>query len=217
AVHGVRGRVLEDEVARRHLDVRLDELEDAAAARDEPLGVDESALAVVVAAHRVEVVVLVVVERRLVAQPLVQRVRVVVFDRGVRVVRQVAHRSWSFTSSTMRCGESGRRVTTTPSGASASATAFTTAGGAPIAPPSPTPLNPPGPGLGVSMCPYSIAGTSAAPGTRESRNVVATGLPAASYARCWKSTPPIPWTTPPAIWPSTTSGLIIGPQSSLTM
>ena len=40
----------------------------------------------------------------------------------------------------------------TPNGESASATAFTTHGGAPIAPPSPTPLKPPGPGLGVSMC-----------------------------------------------------------------
>ena len=66
----------------------------------------------------------------------------------------------------MRWGESGSRVNVTPNGASASATALTTAGGAPIAPPSPTPLKPPGPGLGVSMCPYSIDGTSAADGMR---------------------------------------------------
>ena len=48
-------------------------------------------------------------------------------------------------------------------------------------------------------------------------NVVASGLPSSSYARCSKSAPPMPCTTPPAIWPSTTFGLIIGPQSSLTM
>ena len=66
----------------------------------------------------------------------------------------------------MRDGVSGRRVTVTPNGASASATALTTAGGAPMAPPSPTPLWPPGPPLGVSMCPYSIIGMSAAVGSR---------------------------------------------------
>ena len=37
-------------------------------------------------------------------------------------------------------GESGRRVRATPNGESASFTALTTAGGAPMAPPSPTPL-----------------------------------------------------------------------------
>ena len=41
---------------------------------------------------------------------------------------------------TMAAGVSGSRVIVTPNGASASATALTTAGGAPIAPPSPTPL-----------------------------------------------------------------------------
>ena len=40
----------------------------------------------------------------------------------------------------IRDGLSGSRVTVTPNGESASATALTTAGGAPIAPPSPTPL-----------------------------------------------------------------------------
>lgn len=43
-------------------------------------------------------------------------------------------------ASTMRAGVRGRRVRATPSGASASLTALTTAGGAPMAPPSPTPL-----------------------------------------------------------------------------
>ena len=42
AVHGVHGRVLEDEHARRHLDVRLDQLEDAAPPGDERLRVDEA-------------------------------------------------------------------------------------------------------------------------------------------------------------------------------
>ena len=115
AVHRVRGRVLEDQRARRHLDVRLDELEDAARARDVVLGVDEAALAVLVAADREEVVLLVVVERRFVAQPLVQRVRVGVDVGVVRVVVEVSSR-WSplllrlFRSSTMRAGVSGRRV-----------------------------------------------------------------------------------------------------------
>ena len=48
-------------------------------------------------------------------------------------------------------------------------------------------------------------------------NVVVTGLPASSYSRCSNNAPPMPCTVPPAIWPSTTLGLIIGPQSSLTM
>ena len=136
----VRGRIFEDECSRRELDVRLDQLEDAAASRDESLRVDEALLAVLVAAHRVEVVLLVVVERRLVAQPLVERVRVVEVDRGVRVVGEIAHRWWPFSSSMMRSGESGKVVTVTSNGVRASATALTTAGGAPIAPPSPTPL-----------------------------------------------------------------------------
>ena len=69
---GVRRRVLEDQRARRQLDVRLDQLEDAALARRCSACVDEAALAVRVAGDRVEVVLLVVVERRFVAQPLVQ-------------------------------------------------------------------------------------------------------------------------------------------------
>src|SRR4029079_18291842 len=138
-------------------------------ARDVLLRVDQALLAVLVATHREEVVLLVVVEGRLVAQLLVQRVRVGEIDRGVRVVREIAHEVSFFDEasvSTMRWGDSGRRVNSTPNGASASATALTTAGGAPIAPPSPTPLKPPGPGLGVSMCPYSIDGISDAVGTR---------------------------------------------------
>ena len=46
AVDRVGGRVLEDQRSRRHLDARLDELEDAAPTRDVLLGVGEPALAV---------------------------------------------------------------------------------------------------------------------------------------------------------------------------
>ena len=42
AVDGVGRRVLEDEDPRRHLDVRPDELEDAALARDEGLRVEQA-------------------------------------------------------------------------------------------------------------------------------------------------------------------------------
>ena len=84
-------RVLEDQGAGRQLDVRLDDLEDAAPAGDEALGVDEAAFDVVVAADRVEVVSLVVVERRLVPQPLEHRIRISVDVEVVRVVIDVRH------------------------------------------------------------------------------------------------------------------------------
>ena len=48
-------------------------------------------------------------------------------------------------------------------------------------------------------------------------NVVVSGLPSASYTKSSSRTPPMPCTTPPKIWPSTTIGLIIFPQSSETM
>ena len=66
-----------------------------------------------------------------------------------------------------RWGVSGSSVISTPSGASASAIAFATAAGAPIVPPSPTPLKPPSVvGDGRSRWCTSIAGTSEAVGTR---------------------------------------------------
>ena len=43
------------------------------------------------------------------------------------------------------------------------------------------------------------------------------GLPCSSYTKSSSSAPPMPCTAPPAIWPSTTDGLIMTPQSSLTM
>src|SRR5262249_17394742 len=136
-VDGVDGRVFEDERARRHLDVRLDDLEDPAAAGDVAPGVDEALLDVVEAADRVEVELLVVVERRLVTHPLPRGIRIGVDLDVVRVVVELFHAGIPFTSATMRAGDSGRVVTSTPNGDSASATALTTAGGAPIAPPSP--------------------------------------------------------------------------------
>ena len=74
----------------RDLDVGLDQLEDRALARPVRLPVDERPLDVVEAAQRVEVVLLVVVERRLVAQPLPDRVRIGVDLEVVRVVVEVA-------------------------------------------------------------------------------------------------------------------------------
>src|SRR5689334_13171873 len=55
---------------------------------------------------------------------------------GVSIGRDSA----SSNRATIDEGVTGSRVMVTPNGARASATAFTTAGGAPMAPPSPTPL-----------------------------------------------------------------------------
>ena len=119
------------------------------------LRVDQAALDVFEAADREEVVLLVVVERRLLAQPPEHRVGIGVDLDVVGVVVDVAgarrgHGRLPFMLGSATCSfveerhdgrrVSGRRVTVTPNGESASATALTTAGGAPIAPPSPTPL-----------------------------------------------------------------------------
>ena len=81
--------------------------------------------------------------------------------------RRRAHRHPAARTAALICsGPSGPPCRRTPSGASASATALTTAGGEPIAPPSPMPLNPPAVSDGVSMWPYSMSGTSAAVGSR---------------------------------------------------
>ena len=84
------GRVLEDEDARRHLDARLDDLQDPAAPGDVGVAVDQPALDVLEAAQRVEVVLLVVVERRLLAEPCEHGIRVGVDLDRVRVVREIA-------------------------------------------------------------------------------------------------------------------------------
>jgi hypothetical protein len=132
----VDGRVLEDQRAGRHLHLGLDQLEDAAATGDERLVVDEAALDLGVPAHGVEVVLLVVIERRLLTEATKHRIRIGVDAHVVRVVVQVGHPR----SSRIWDGPSGGPVIVTPKGEMASATALTTAGGAPMAPPSPTPL-----------------------------------------------------------------------------
>ena len=64
AVDRVRRRILEDDGSGWDLDTRLDQLENATTARDERLPILQTALDVVVPARGVEVVRLVVVERR---------------------------------------------------------------------------------------------------------------------------------------------------------
>ena len=99
AADGVDGRILEDEPARRDLDVGLDQLDDGPAPRDVGVVVEQTALDVVEAAERVEVVLLVVVERRLLAQAPEHRIRVrgdldrvgVVVDRTLAVDVSVRH------------------------------------------------------------------------------------------------------------------------------
>jgi hypothetical protein len=74
-------RVLEDQRSGPNLHVRLDDLEDRAPAGDESLVVDDRVVDVLEPADRVEVVLLVVVEGLLFAQPTKHRVRIgVQFD-----------------------------------------------------------------------------------------------------------------------------------------
>lgn len=89
AVHRVHRRILEDEHARRHLDISADEVQNRATARYERLVIGEDPLDVVSPADGVEVVFLVVVERRLFPQPPVHRVRVDIDIGVVRVVIQL--------------------------------------------------------------------------------------------------------------------------------
>jgi CBS domain-containing protein len=90
---GVGGRVLEDDHPGRHLDVCLDQLENPAPARDERVPLDEAALDVLETAHRVEVVRLVVVERRRLPQPAEDGVGILSDVDVVRVVVDVARRA----------------------------------------------------------------------------------------------------------------------------
>ncbi len=89
-MHVVLGRVLEQDDARRQLEVGLDELEDRALAREVGLPLDEGLLDVVEAAQRVELVLLVPVEGGLVPHALPDRVGVGVDLGVVRVVVDVA-------------------------------------------------------------------------------------------------------------------------------
>ena len=90
---GVGAALVVDERADGHVDVRLDHLEDHAAPAAERVAVDQRGLDVGEAAHGVEVVALVVVERCLVAEPPERRVRVETQVDVVWVVVDVlAHR-----------------------------------------------------------------------------------------------------------------------------
>src|SRR5579875_136466 len=83
-------RVLGQDGTRRDLDVRLDELEDRPLARSVGLPLQQAPLDVVVAAEGEEVVLFVVIQRRLVPQPAPDRVGVGVDLEVVGVVVDVA-------------------------------------------------------------------------------------------------------------------------------
>jgi len=86
AVHVVGGRILEDHHALGQLGAALDHLEQRAFAGDEPAEVLEAGLDIVEAAEGKEVIAFVVVERRLIAHALPQRIRVLVDLEVERVV-----------------------------------------------------------------------------------------------------------------------------------
>ena len=89
SVDGVRRRVLEDDHAGRDVDVRLDDLEDGALARDVRLRVEETLLDVLVAADSPEVVGVVVIERRFFTQSSIDGIRINVDLDAVHVVVDV--------------------------------------------------------------------------------------------------------------------------------
>src|SRR5437763_4991791 len=87
--------------------------------------------------------------------------------RHLVVERSRDHRRTSSSARQTRSGVAGIEMSSIPSSASASTTAFITAAGAAIAPVSPTPFTPSGlVGLGVSVRWSSQRGNSAADGTR---------------------------------------------------
>jgi hypothetical protein len=86
AVAVVPGGILEDEHARRHVDVGLDQLEERALGGGVGAGVEEAPLHVVEPAEREEPVLVVAVEGVLVPQPAPHRVRVGIDLEVVRVV-----------------------------------------------------------------------------------------------------------------------------------
>ena len=92
SVQIVGGRVLEQDDPRRDLHPALDELEDRPPTRDVGGPVRTAASDIVEPAQRVEVVLLVVVERRLVTHPLPHRIRVGVDVEVVRVVIDLVFR-----------------------------------------------------------------------------------------------------------------------------
>ncbi len=90
AVDVVQRRVLEDHDARRHLDVRLDQLEDRPPRRAESLVIDQRPVDIGEPAQRIEVVLLVVVQGRFLAKPAKHPIRVSVELNVVRVAVDVA-------------------------------------------------------------------------------------------------------------------------------
>ncbi len=92
AVDGVGRGVLENHDPRRHLHARLDDLQHAAPTRDECFALLQPTLDVRETTHRVEVMVLVVVERRLFTQALERWVRVGVDLDVVRIPVDVRSR-----------------------------------------------------------------------------------------------------------------------------
>ncbi len=90
AVDVVDRRVLENDRAGRNLDIGLDELDDRTARRAERLMVHQRLVHVGEAAQRVEVVLLVVVQRRFLTKPPERRVRIGVDADVVRVEVHVA-------------------------------------------------------------------------------------------------------------------------------
>ena len=107
-VHRVLRRVLVDEDARRHDRVGLDHLEDVALGRAQPRGVLQRGLDVGETAEAPEVESLVAVERRLVPQALVGRVRVGVDLDVVGVVVQVVAHMVVLGAHAGASGDSGR-------------------------------------------------------------------------------------------------------------
>ena len=98
----------------RDLDVGPDDLEDRALARPVRVPVDERALDVVEAAQREEVVLLVVVERRFLAQPAPERVRIGVDVDVVRVVVEPAVVRRRHGDGSSSCAGAGDRRRCTP-------------------------------------------------------------------------------------------------------
>ena len=86
-------RVLEDHDSGRHLDVGLDEFQYGAACRAVVLRIDQRLLNIVEPADGEEVVLLVVIERRFLAQPPLHGIRIRVNIAVVGVIRNVGRRA----------------------------------------------------------------------------------------------------------------------------
>lgn len=97
-----------------------------------------------------------------------------------------------------RSGLAGMSTCRTPRWASASTTAFWTAGIAPIVPASPTPFAPSGfRGVGVSVLAVSNDGSSAALGNAYVARLDVSGVPISSYTTSSNSAWAAPWAIPP--------------------